>query len=443
MYFAGCLADEKGLKEVFDIAGQAGNLPCVLGCLNARNRWCKLAHGEQYFYDCNIDQRKQTTKQHVLSMVQRMNDANPTSDYAKEKWRQSLGINYNVHGILFCTYLMSRVVDPTQHYVRDWMHTWCSGGLAGTHISQVMQALQANDIGIDIVKAYSKLFVSPMSKRIKTDLFFQNEMLTSDNVRHFASDVLTMCFLLCAFLVEKIAPRGIMLSNIECFRKMFKIICTLRRGLMTAEVRDRLKSLIVNHGTQFLELYGCQKAKIKFHHALHLPDDLHRLDCKTFSTFTTEAKNKDALAIVNAADKSIEKTATATFLHNDLQAMIDSTKFARHSYLDGNVKCFLVGGTKCWTSKQSVLPGGSINHGDFVYLVGGSIGKVLNIFDFDRSDEHLVVQIEIHQPLEAAPMRFSLNIDSVTCVSSVDIVEPVWWRQSPNGFIVAIVPEYC
>ena len=35
--FAGFLADQKGLKELFGIKGQARNIPCM-NCLNVRNR---------------------------------------------------------------------------------------------------------------------------------------------------------------------------------------------------------------------------------------------------------------------------------------------------------------------------------------------------------------------------------------------------------------------
>ena len=62
--FCGVLADEKCLKSVFYITGQAGSVPCH-NCLNVRNRWCKLREGEQFFWDPAIENRKQTKRGHI------------------------------------------------------------------------------------------------------------------------------------------------------------------------------------------------------------------------------------------------------------------------------------------------------------------------------------------------------------------------------------------
>jgi len=440
--FAGILADEKGLKEVFDIAGQAGSIPCVLNCFNVRNRWCRLTEGQQHFWDPDLSLRKPTTKEHIDIIVQRIQEAKPTSKYAQDKWRAATGINFCQTGILFCTYLMANVVNPCIHYVRDWMHTYCSNGVAGTHISMVIQAMAELDIDIDIPRQYAASFTVPRSSRRYSDLFFKSELVASDNVRHFASDVLGMVFFLMAFLLDKIAPRGLLLSTVDCFRKLFRIICTLRRGIMDAGTRDRLKALIVDHNRQFIRLYGNTNCKIKFHHTEHVPDDNYRLDEKVFSTFTTERKNKDVLGIVNASDKSIERTATCTFLHSEINAMVDSTTFARHSFLAGSPTCFMAEGKKVWTSKEATLPGGLMHTGDMVFLKSGAIGQIQSFFDIEGTDEHLVSHIEVHKPLEE-PMRFNIAVAEVVFTSTSDIVEPVYWHISPKGFIVAIVPEYC
>jgi hypothetical protein len=67
----------------------------------------------------------------------------------------------------------------------------------------------------------------------------------------------------------------------------------------------------------------------------------------------------------------------------------------------------------------------------------------MGIFDIEGLGEHRVAHVEIHEPLDSAPMRFNNDVNLVSFVSSADIVEPVSWKRHPNGFIVAIVPEYC
>ena len=71
--------------------------------------------------------------------------------------------------------------------------------------------------------------------------------MASDHVRHFASDVLGMIPVLYAFLIEKGLPRGWLPRNVTCFTLLHTILCILKRGDMSAEVRDRLAALINKH----------------------------------------------------------------------------------------------------------------------------------------------------------------------------------------------------
>jgi hypothetical protein len=72
--FAGFLADEKGLKEVFAIKGQAGSVPCF-SHLNCRNRWCTLSGTEHYFWDTDRSKRLNTTPAHVKAITDRLSAA--------------------------------------------------------------------------------------------------------------------------------------------------------------------------------------------------------------------------------------------------------------------------------------------------------------------------------------------------------------------------------
>jgi hypothetical protein len=137
--FAGFLADEKGLKEVFGIKGQAGSVPCPLSCFNIRNRWVKLNATLQHFWDPDISRRMPTTHAHVLEMTRRLENA---SKKERENWSTNhFGINYVPTGIMFNRYLMCKVLRPCDHYIRDWMHTFVSGGVAGTHLALLCNAL--------------------------------------------------------------------------------------------------------------------------------------------------------------------------------------------------------------------------------------------------------------------------------------------------------------
>ena len=172
------------------------------------------------------------------------------------------------------------------------MHTLVSNGVAGTHLACVCQALGGAGIPLEIIQSYSNKFVLPVVRGKKpSNLYFKNELVATDHVRHFASDVLGMVTILYCFLVEKVLPRGILTQNITCFVCLYKILCILRRGGLSETIATTLRELIVKHNTLFLELYGNRRAKIKFHHMYHLPEDmLWLLSC--LSCFPTERRKK-------------------------------------------------------------------------------------------------------------------------------------------------------
>ena len=66
-------------------------------------------------------------------------------------------------------------------------------------------ALADVGISIEIVQTYAQKFTLPRSRGGKcSDLYFKAELVTTDHVRHFASDVLGMVPIMHAFLQEKI-----------------------------------------------------------------------------------------------------------------------------------------------------------------------------------------------------------------------------------------------
>ena len=89
--FAGFLADEKGLKEVFSIKGQAGSVPCF-SCLNIRNRWVKIAGRWQHMWDPDLSQRQYATKDHIIAITNRLSRARASD---RGKLETQLGINYS------------------------------------------------------------------------------------------------------------------------------------------------------------------------------------------------------------------------------------------------------------------------------------------------------------------------------------------------------------
>lgn len=431
--FAGFLADEKGLKQVFGITGQAGNVPCI-NCLNVRNRWCALKPGEQHFWDPALGSRKQTNRFHVAEILKRLTNA--TSNKERKRLQTASGFNFVPTGLLFCVALAT-IIDVPSIYLRDWMHTFASNGVAGTHLSLVCQALAAAGVCTQVLRTYSHKFRLPKSRRGKvTELYFKDDLMATDHVRHFASDVLGMVSILYAFLTERIAPKGILTPNIECFSCLYAILCILRRGEVTAAIRNTLHELCLRHNTLFLQLYGTQHAKIKFHHVYHIADLVWYLG-SSIGCFPTERKNKDAIAVSEASDKNLAKTSVVKFLQRTLRHWEKHVNCCTEQFLT-RPRTSIIDGQRVQSSTAGTFRCGDICKDDMVFLMDGSLGKVVSLWALD---ETIMLRLEIHRACIESRLHFELNPSHESFVDSRLVVEPVFWYPKHDA-IIAIVPAY-
>ena len=213
--FCGFMADEKGLKEVFDIKGQSG-VKCCFNCGNLA-RHTDLATSGPNLVDLtcsDLSKFKKITPGMLKVMLKRLTES-PTVA-VREKLSKDFGINYNPDGLLYDKFLLRNVMDPLSNYIRDWMHTVASQGVAGTELSFLIQALVDEGVSLEIVRTYARKFVLPRSRGKVTDLFFKPELILTDKVKHFASDVLNMIPIMHMFLVDTLKPLGLLPRHIEC-----------------------------------------------------------------------------------------------------------------------------------------------------------------------------------------------------------------------------------
>ena len=140
--FAGFLADEKALKDIFDIKGQAGHLPCP-SCLNIRNRWVDITSNDalQYHWDPDLSKRTCSTDATFRMLIDRLKEAAKGTKGSLKKLQTDIGVNYCPPGILFDDHLMHNVISVPHNYIRDTMHTLTSNGVAGTHLALMCQNL--------------------------------------------------------------------------------------------------------------------------------------------------------------------------------------------------------------------------------------------------------------------------------------------------------------
>ena len=144
-------------------------------------------------------------------------------------------------------------------------------------------------------RAYARLYIHPkMTASPPKPEWFTENFIANDHVKLFASDVLGLCPLLLAFLQDRCSGR-VPADHVRCFE-----LLTFMLGLlsgeddMTGALHAVLAGVIAEHAVLFRRLYS-KFIKVKFHHLVHVPDDLLRLG-KVISCFAPERKHKDVKA---------------------------------------------------------------------------------------------------------------------------------------------------
>jgi len=432
--FLGWIADEKALKEIFDIKGQAGQSPCF-NCNNVvrfiqptrGSRFVKLSCTDPSLFELR-------TNAQLRTMLDRISSA--ATKTARETLEKSFGINYCPGGLLFDAYLFNNVLDPINNYLRDPMHTLSSNGVAGTHIALVVQELQGQGVSLDIIQTYAKQFTLPKSRGKVSDLYFQDAMLDTDHVRHFASDVLGMIPILHTFMEEKIKPRGWLPDHLKCFAMLFYIMCVLRSCAPVASVIEKLRRLIAAHAELFISLYGEDQAKPKFHHLLHLSDNV-LLIARMIACFVTERKHRDIKITALHVFSNPEHTIVHDFLNNAISHVKHDTHcFSRWYLVSPKPAAFQ--GRELQRSKDCYMHCGSISSGDVVYFVDRSVAVVIDFWQ-EVGDHDIFAHVKAYSPIDAVHWDTTAPIDNWSSIE--DIYEPVPYY-APRPGCIRIVPPY-
>ena len=337
--FGGFFGDEKGLKEFLDYKGASGVKPCI-GCGNVVNFEHKVAKRDlgEIVTLAEIDRTKfiQMTGPEVYRMHDRLEEIVTTRakgfrdrlDGLEIKW----GVNYNPHGPLADRALRS-IIDPVQHYLRDWQHTFMSSGVAVLHIASVVRVMKAKKIEWDVLDNFSKEWVYPRTLKPHPDLFGKKYFDRKElKVKHFSSDVLRIIGILNMFMQLVLKPAGLMLADCHCFNLLHRITVILQRSpRMTPTLHATLTGLIDEYAEPYAKLYDFA-IKVKFHHMLHLPDNWLSLGW-ILSCFVTERKHKDLKLASLHVYRGVEHTTTTNFLNWYMQEAISGRLRFKCNYL--------------------------------------------------------------------------------------------------------------
>ena len=122
------MGDEGALKEILDMKGAAGTVPCP--CRNITDHKGQLAS----FHDTgtslpstNLDLSRVEfhTDESILDIMRFLKENRPTASKAAfKRMQQFMGFNYNEDGALLCQELD---LKPASSLMWDWMHLYPVG----------------------------------------------------------------------------------------------------------------------------------------------------------------------------------------------------------------------------------------------------------------------------------------------------------------------------
>ena len=451
--FHALIADEKGLKEFFDIKG-SGGWKCCISCKNVLNFIHKRQDKRQDRNDgyavgiecrdsSKIDRQTNDGFLRIVDMLKSRHHTHSAS--SMDQLETDVGVNYNAHGLLFCDELRP-FLKPVDQYCRDWQHTLVSGGVAELQLAAILTLMHKSKppIHMDLVSTYAQKYTLPKSRGKVHPNWFNAAFVSCDHVKHFSSDVLAMYPLMNAFLIDIVLPQKRFIDHIECFGLMTRILGVLSLSCDTSiAIYNELKSLIAEHHLMFEQLYP-ELVKVKYHHMGHLPDDLLHIG-KLISCFCTERKHKDVKMMVLHVFRNVEHTTTVDFVNYFVQGCIKGRiRFDSRCMINPREYKAVDNDSNLMVAWEMHTHRGEVHRGDVVWAISNGehfVGRVVAFFAKPIEAE-CVVQMACYTCADDesnAHWDVSDPIDSFLLVDS--IVAVVSWMQRRRNIIRIIVPD--
>ena len=441
--FKGIIADEKGLKEAWDIKGQAGTKPCI-SCQNIFNFIHKRNGDAGYKLGLNNVSRESWIPHTNESLIELHDQVACLPRSQREQGETDRGLNYNPIGLIGQPELRA-IIAPESQYFRDWQHTYCSNGVASIQLGCALNKLKTDavlkrqGIGLSKITEYCSHYSLPRTRGKVSTNWWDAHYLGEGYVRQFAADVLEMVPLLAAFLADVVRPLGRLVEDLSCLEKLDQILSVLKHsGRFAAEAFRELDRLVGEHMTQFRELYPGY-IKIKFHHCGHLPRDLMRLGAQ-ISCFPLERKHRTLKTIALYVFKNVELACAKDYVNYYAQLILEG-RFRFEEYWLSNPIEALVGGERFNVSWRLVSPLGEIFRDDLLLIRKGDDVVVGSVLRFYEQDGDIIVGLRCFQserPRVWTHWRIDAPQDGFFAVTG--IVHNLTWAKHNDLLIRVVVP---
>ena len=189
--------------------------------------------------------------------------------------------------------------------------------------------------------------------------------------------------------------------------------------------------------TLFVILYH-HLVKIKFHHLMHLPEDLRRLGL-VLSCFVLERKHRDWKRLSLFAFRSVEHSSVTDFVNYSVQEFCSGRFKFQETYLLQSEAVVLDGVSLC-VSWSAVLRVGIVKRSDIVIIMFNgveAVGRVVRFFDMG-GDVDITVEIECFAPLGGGD--WSTLHSTIEFVPATAVRHNAMWASRRHGVIHVLRP---
>jgi hypothetical protein len=254
---------------------------------------------------------------HVLSI----------DDDEDRKQKETLfGLKANPSGLLADPHTRT-FYDPTTMYLRDWMHTMVSGGVANTLCAELVKALRRHKITLPFIVKYFVSFHAP-SKHGKIHGAWLNRPRFGkrwDSLHSFSGQMLTIVHVLNAFCVDCVIPRGLLPQMCRLFELLNETLLILALGTDAAIPHiPLLRRVLEEFADLFVEILPYSQIKPKFHHLLHIPDQMAFLQ-KCLSCFVCERKHRATKRAALSVFRYIDGTVLKDLINKQCETFRDGS----------------------------------------------------------------------------------------------------------------------
>lgn len=442
-HFAGFLGDEKALKEVWCLKGASGSRPCIT-CTNLIQFVDESARNGTNLQgmDCwDMRKLRRTSDAEVFDMADRLkalHDGGCTK-IAMARLEQMLGMTYDPHSILYDLHLRT-FLRPITHYLRDWMHTIASHGVASTQIAAVLGKLKTNGVKLDAVQKYMSCFVLPLARGRVSDTWFAQNRVTADHMKCFAGEILTMVQLFNEFLQDAVVPSNLMLDDCRCFALLADIVQVLQSGPSAAAASHvHLQAAIVEHHSLYARLYPTL-IKPKWHHMLHLAE--HGRDTgRIMACFVTERKNRQVKTAGTWTFRHYDGTVLRNLIFQQCEAVCrDNVHAAAFLHVPRQISA---GGVDVQRATVATVPCGEVHADDLLACRtadGSSFVAKAVCFVTVHGDESIYAQVVPLRPTECR-RTWGTQGGAELLVLAADIVAPVAYAKRSGECVRIVMPR--